>query len=236
MSEADLLDQINSTIARIQGKTGDLQNSINGKLGWLPSGLQEAVIAGWNRFCGLISDIWHALGDILGHMGSPDTMFRTSRLWSSLVGGPVSETVQLADAGQLAVDDNWSGTAADAYRQMRPGQKTALTAVKSTFTDAIAEALSGLGKAIWIFWGALLVALIGLATGIVSGLASSATVIGLPATPFLIVGAGLVAGAAIAGGELILGAAAAGANTTLAAKLADSTAFPGGQWPPARVG
>ena len=233
--EAALLDQITSTVARIQGKTDELQRSINGKLHWLPSGLQDSIVAGWNKFCGLMADIWHALGDILGHLGSPDTLYRTASLWSSSVGGPVSEKVGTVDAGLLTVDDTWNGTAADAYRQLLPGQKAALTAVKTTFTDAIATGLSSLAKAIYIFWGALVAAIVGLAAGIVGGLASSATIIGLPATPFIIVAAGLVAGAAIAAGEWNLGSTASDVKTTFQEKLSESTAFPNGQWPPARL-
>jgi hypothetical protein len=233
--EAALLDQINSTVARIQAKTDELQHSINGKLHWLPPGLRDAVVSGWNRFCGLMADIWHALGDILGHLGSPDTLYRTASRWSSAVGGPVSEKVGTVDAGLLTVDDTWNGTAADAYRQLLPGQKAALTAIKSTFTDAIATGLSSLAKAIYIFWGALIAAIVGLAAGIIGGLASSATIVGLPATPFIIVGAGLVAGAAIAAGEWNLGSTASDIKTTFQEKLSESTAFPNGQWPPARV-
>jgi len=233
--EAALLDQITSTIARIQAKTDELQQSINGKLHWLPSGLQDSVVAGWDKFCGLMADIWHALGDILGHLGSPDTLYRTAGLWSSTVGGPVSEKVGTVDAGLLTVDDTWTGTAADAYRQLLPGQKAALGAVKTTFTDPIATALSSLAKAIYIFWGALAAAIVGLAAGIVSGLASSATIIGLPATPFILVTAGLVAGAAIAAGEWNLGSTASDLNTTLQQKLAESTTYPNGHWPPAKV-
>jgi uncharacterized protein YukE len=233
--EAALLEQINATVARIQGKTDELQQSINGKLHWLPSGLQDSVVAGWNKFCGLMADIWHALGDILGHLGSPATLYRTAGLWSTSVGGPVSEKVGTIDTGVLTVDDTWTGTAADAYRQLLPGQKAALAAVKTTFTDPIATGLSSLAKGIYIFWGALVAALAGLAAGIVGGLASSATILGLPATPFIIVAAALVAAAAIAAGERNLGTTASDLKTTLQEKLSESTAFPNGQWPPARL-
>jgi hypothetical protein len=156
-------------------------------------------------------------------------------LWSSTVGGPVSEKVGTVDAGLLTVDDTWNGTAADAYRQLLPAQKAALAAVKTTFTDPIATAFSSLAKATYIFWGALIAAIVGLAADIVGGLASSATIIGLPATPFILVAAGLVAGTAIAAGEWNLGSTASDLNTTLQQKLAESTAYPNGHWPPAKV-
>jgi hypothetical protein len=236
MSDAVLLEQINATITRIHGKSDEVQNSINGKLKWLPAGVRDAVVAGWNKFCGVMTDFWDALTDIVTHLGSPENLHNTARLWSSAVGGPVSAKVQVVDAGALSVDDTWSGTAADAYRQLSPGQKAALTAVKSTFTDPVATALSGLAKAIYVFWGALAVALVGLVAGFVSGLASAATILGLPATPFIMITAGLAAGAAIAAGEWNLGSTASDLNVSLQEKLDESTAFPRGQWPPARVG
>ena len=48
-----------------------------------------------------------------------------------MVGGPVSATVQNADTSKLHV----YGTAADAYRQLLPAEKAALTAIKTNFAD-----------------------------------------------------------------------------------------------------
>jgi hypothetical protein len=235
-AEAALVDQVNSTVGRIQTKSEALQNSINGKIGWLPSGLQDAVISGWNRFCGLLSDIWDALADILGHLGSPGGLTQTADLWSRMVGGPVSEKVLFADSGQLTVDTNWSGTAADAYRNTLPYQKAALAAIKASFTDPIGNALTDLATGIRVFWGSLIAALVGLAAGIVAGLASAGTIVGLPATPFIIVGAGVVAGGLIASGEMVLGQVCSTVKAKLQQKLDESTGFPDGHWPPATVG
>ena len=193
MSDAALLEQIDATITRIHGKTDELQNSINGKLKWLPGSVRDAIVAGWNKFCGVMTDFWNALTDIVTHLGSPDTLHNTARLWSSTVGGPVSEKVQVVDAGSLA-------------------------------------------KAIYVFWAALAVALVGLVAGFVTGLASAASIFGLPATPFIMIAAGLAAGTAIAAGEWNLGSTASDLNITLQEKLDESTAFPRGQWPSASVG
>jgi uncharacterized protein YukE len=232
-SEAALLDQINSVVGRIDSKTTELQNSINGKLHWLPGGLQDKVVSGWNSFCGFMRRIWDNLNEILSNMGSPSALWSAADAWSDWVGGPVSGQVQSAEAGLLTVDDNWDGDAADAYRQTLPLQKAALDKIKSTLTDGISTALNEVAKGILKFWAGLVTALIALVVGIVSAIASSATIFGLPAAPFIAAGAGLVAaGAMITGAELLKGDCAS-ANTVLRQKINDNGGFHRGHWPPA---
>lgn len=232
-SEADLLEQINAVISRIDGKTTELQNTINGNLHWLPAGLQDKVVAGWNQFCGLLKRIWDNLNEITANMGSPSALSATADAWSDWVGGPVSGQVQSADAGLLGVDDNWDGDAADAYRQTLPLQKSALEKVKSALTDGVATALSDVAKGIYVFWGLLVAALATLVGGILGALASSATIVGLPAGPFIAAGAGLTASVSIIVGAEILRSVCSSANSTLRQKLADNAAFHDGHWPPA---
>lgn len=232
-TEAALLDQINTVVGRIDSKTTDLQNSINGKLQWLPDGLQDKVVSGWNSFCGFMKRIWDNLREILSNMGSPSALWSTADAWSDRVGGPVSGQVQSAEAGLLEVDDKWDGDAADAYRQTLPLQKAALDKVRATLTDGISAVLSDVAKGILAFWTGLITALVALVIGIIGALSSSATVFGLPAAPFIAAGAGLTASAAIITGAEILKSVCASANTTLRQKLNDNAGFHQGHWPPA---
>jgi hypothetical protein len=232
-SEAALIAQINATLGRVEGKTTDLQNSINGKLHWLPGFLQDKVIAGWNTFSGFMKRMWDNLNIILSDMGSPATLWATADAWSEWVGSQVSGQVQVADAGLLEVDDDWSGTAADAYRQTLPLQKSALDKIKSGLADGIASALADVARGIVTFWGGLIVALAALVVGIVGGIASAATIFGLPAAPFIGAAAGLAASASIITGCEFLKAACSSAHSSLRQKLADNSAFFEGHWPPA---
>jgi hypothetical protein len=231
-SEAALLDQINSVVGRIDTKTTELQNSINGKLHWLPGGLQDKVVSGWNSFCGFMKRIWDNLNEILSNMGSPSALWSAADAWSDWVGGPVSGQVQSAEAGLLTVDDNWDGDAADAYRQTLPLQKAALDKVQSTLTDGISTALNEVAKGILKFWAGLVTALAALVVGIIGAIASSATIFGLPAAPFIAAGAGLVASAAMITGAELLKGDCASANTTLRQKINDNGGFHQGHWPP----
>jgi hypothetical protein len=178
------------------------------------------VLAGWHKFTGFLSECWDAVVEICTNMGSPSALWNTADAWSDSVGGPVSGQVQSAEAGSLEVDDNWDGTAADRYRQNlpMPMQKTALERVKTTFSDGISSALSDVAKGIMAFWGGLVVALGALVAGIIGALASSATIFGLPAAPFIAAGAALVCSSA---------------NSTLRQKLNDNTGYRDGHWPPA---
>ena len=232
-TEASLIDQIMSVLDRIDGKTTDLQSSINSKMHWLPGGLQDKVISGWNKFCGFMAKLWDHIVEFVTNLGSPTALWDTADAWSNTVGGPVSAQVQSADAGYLTVDDNWDGDAADAYRQTLPLQKAALDKVKSALTDGIAGALSDVAKGIIAFWAGLLAALLALVTGIIGAIASSATIFGLPAAPFIAAGAALVAAGAVLGGSLILKSVASSANSSLRQKLNDNAAFHNGHWPPA---
>ena len=232
-TEAALLDQINSVLGRIETKTTDLQNSINGKMKWLPPGLQDKVISGWNSFVGLLKKIWDFWYEVATHLGSPSTLSATADDWSDSVGSPVSAQVQTADAGTLLVDDNWDGDAADAYRQTLPQQKAALDKIKSGLTDGIASALSDVAKGIVAFWVCLIGALAALVGGIVGALSSAATIFGLPAAPFIAAAAALVAGGAVTGGMLILQSVCSAAASSMRQKLDDNAGFHGGHWPPA---
>lgn len=232
-TEAALLEKINSVVGRIENKTTALQGSINANMHWLPDGLQDKVVAYWNRFCDFMRRVWDNFREVTSNMGSPSALWATADAWSDAVGAPVSAQVQSADAGLLEVDSNWDGDAAEAYRQTLPLQKAALDKVKSTLTDGISAALNDVAKAIIAFWGGLVTALVALAVGIAGALASSATILGLPAAPIIAGGAALVASAAMITGAEYLKAACASANTALRQKLAENSAFHEGHWPPA---
>jgi hypothetical protein len=88
-------------------------------------------------------------------------------------------------------------------------------------------------KRIIAFWGGLTVALGALMAGIIGAVASSATVFGLPAAPFIAAGAALAAVGAFYSGGLILESVCSGANSTLRQKLNDNTGYRNGHWPPA---
>ncbi|MCO8274214.1 hypothetical protein M1L60_26795 [Actinoplanes sp. TRM 88003] len=233
--EDDLIGKIMSLLDKVEQKTNDLQNSINSKIGFLPGYLQDKVRSGWKSFCDFMSKVWSDVRQFVTHLGSPSTLTATANAWSDRIGGPVSGRVQTAEAGLLEVDTNWDGDAAEAYRQMLPLQKAALEKVKTVFTDGITTMLGEMVKAINLFFGALVVALGALVIGIVGAASSSATIVGLPAAPFIAAGAAGAAAAAFFAGGLNLRSTAEAANSTLRQKLNDNVGYHDGAWPPATV-
>ncbi len=231
-TEAVLLARINSTINRIDGKTVELQNSISSKLGFIPEPVQSSIRQSWDDFCAFMGRIWENLQIILSNMGSPSALSDAAQAWSDRVGVPVSGQVQAADAGLLTVDDNWDGDAADAYRQMLPLQKSALEKIKTTITDGMATALDQARNGIFLFWAGLIGALVSLAVGLVSAVASSATILGLPAAPVIAAGAALTASMSLIVGCETLEHACTTANNALRQKF-DRSGFFRGHWPPA---
>jgi uncharacterized protein YukE len=232
-TESELISKLNSVLDRIEGKTTDLQNSINGKMKWLPPGLQDSVRSGWNAFCAKLQDIWNFWKDVFTHMGSPSALSDTADAWSSLVGGPVSAQVQTADAGLLGVDDKWDGDAADAYRQTLPTQKTALEKIKTPLVDGISSALADVSNGIITFWVGLGVALAALVAGLIGALSSAATIFGLPAAPFIAAGAAAIACTAVITGGMLLESRCRNASTTLRQRIEDNSGFHDEHWPPA---
>ncbi len=235
-TEAQIFSEIHRTIEKIQSKTQQLQDSINAGLRSLPSfmgWIADKILEGWNWFVGKLDELWRWVGGVIDELGSPTSLSATADSWSDHVGGPVSAEVQSADAGALLADDAWIGVGADQYKQMLPMQKAALQDIKSTFTDGISTALGQVRTALYVFYAALAVALAALVAGIIGALASSATVVGLPAAPFIAGAAAAAAAAACWGGSENLLSAAASANTLLRQKLNDNTGYRDGHWPSA---
>ncbi|MEV4754453.1 hypothetical protein AB0J86_04940 [Micromonospora sp. NPDC049559] len=231
--EAAIIDKLNGLVERIMGKIADLQDNINSKSRWLPGPLRDKVIAGWNQFVGALERFWEIQREFWGNMGSPSTLWNTADLWSDTVGGPVSGQVPSAKAGKLQGDNtsNWQGNAAEQYRQGLPLHEVALDKIRSSLSEGISSALSDLAKGIIAFWAGLGVALAAFVAGMIGAVSSSATIVGLPAAPFIAVGAALAAGAAFLSGSLILKSVASSNNSTLRQKLNDNSGFDAGHWP-----
>lgn len=231
--EAQLLQKIHDMLDKVQRKTVELINTINKTLQKLPLGIgAKPIIAATNKFLDVMNRIFAAIGEILGNMGSPSALWGTADAWSNNVGGPVSGLASESDLNYVLADDSWTGDAADAYKNNLPQQKNALAAVKTSLTDAISSALTEMAKAIVVFWGAIAVGLAALVAGIIGAISSSATVVGLPAAPFIAAGAALAFVAAFAAGGMNLRATASDQNTKLRQKINDRANFRGdGHWP-----
>lgn len=233
--EAQIIQKINDCLAKIESKADELVANVNGFLSnWaVPGFIKDKVRAATTWLIEQLRRAFDAVAEIVTHMGSPATLWATADAWSRQVGGPVSNVSGDADPAQSQALQDWTGQAATAYSTTLGPQRKAIDAVKSTFADPISSQLSAVARAIWVFWGAVVVALAALVACMIGAVASSATILGLPAAPF-IAGAGALAfcAALLVGGEN-LRSQCSDSNTTLTQKLADDSALRGGVWPPA---
>ncbi len=231
-----LIEKINETLDNIQRKVDDLQNALNDTLGRIPGLLgwvADKILDAWNWFVGKLQEFWDWISNFLQHMGDPDRLTSTADAWSQSVGGPVSARVGTADVGSLMVDDNWTGTAAEQYRQQVPLQKTALQSVKFAFTDGISGALKDVALAIKVWWAALAGALVALAIALIEAIGAALGIITAPAAPLIAAGGVAVCASLLWGGGEVLKSQSASANVTLNQKLAENAAYPNGAWPKA---
>ncbi len=231
-----VIDKAREVIATLQEKIQSLQDKLDWVLSKIPWGLGwigDKIRDGWNYLVGKLDEFWGWVDEHLNNPGSPSALSETANSWNEMIGGPVSSQSGVVDAGQLTADDLWSGTAADAYRQAVTPQKTAMDKVKSSMCDGVFQALDKMQSGITIFWTAFAAGVAACIVGFIGAIATTATIFGAPAGPFIAAGAVVVLIAALGGGYLKLKADINSSKGILTGKLNDLSGYPGGQWPKA---
>lgn len=223
----ELIEQLRNKIQELSDKLNSILDKVPFFLDWVADRIQD----GWNQLLGKLDEFWAWVDEHLNNPGDPWALSETAQQWNELVGGPVSAQVGTVDAGQLLTDDRWSGTAADAYRQTLTPQKTAMEKVRTSFCDGVFQALDKMQTSIIIFWTAFAAGVAACIAGFVGALASTATIVGAPAGPFIAAAAVGVLLAALGGAALKLSSDVNSAKGILSGKLADLGAYPGGRWP-----
>lgn len=232
------MDEILGLLDTIEAKFQELENAVNNVLGMIPgwaSWVADRLRDAWNYLCEQATKFWNWLSGILGNMGDPSALTSTASSWSTAVGGTVSGQVQVAEAGNLEVDDTWVGDAADRYRQRISLHKAALDGIKKSMTDGLSSALDTVKSGIFVFWGAVAIALTALVVGLITAIASTATVFGAPAGPFIAAAAILVCLTAMTVGGVKLKSDCQSARTDLDKRISDNSAYLDGHWPKGAV-
>lgn len=228
----DLLDEINEKVTALQDTVNHWLGKVPGWASWVVDKIMDA----WNWLVEKAQEFWDGVSLIAGNLGEPGTLSSTGSSWNNSVGGTVSAQVQVAEAGNLEVDTTWSGTAAESYTQRISLHKTALDKIKSSMTDGLSTALDAVKTGIYVFWAAMVGALLTLVAGIVGALASSATIFGIPAGILIAAGAFAIALGAIWGGGTKLKSDCTSAKNTLEQKVInENTGFLNGHWPAGAV-
>jgi hypothetical protein len=182
-----------------------------------------------------LGEFWDKVQEFVSNIGAPWDLDDAKDTWIN-AGGPVAARASEADRSQSAVDTEWKGQAADRYALSLAAQNKALTAVQSKLTSVMGPALGKVSSALYIFYGAVIVAIVALVAGIVFATGEAVSILGLPAVPPTVITAIVVAIGAISAAILNLRGQASDANTEFL-KVANETGDFGAQnWPNAVLG
>ncbi|MBY8874267.1 hypothetical protein K7640_20770 [Micromonospora sp. PLK6-60] len=228
----ELIRSIEDGIQRVERLANEIIDGVNSALQWLGPLAQQALDL-LRRFGELLAKFFSEVGKFFTRWGVPWTLYSHGETWTRQVGGPAHELAARVDAGQLLVDDYWSGTAASAYTGILPLQGKALAAVKAA-TDELDDALWKIAGAIIAFWLGIAAVVVPF---IVELIAEAAAALGIITAP--------PAAAAAAGSTakaIALTTAVVTAGITyltvlwtqmrdLDQRLHNSDGLPGGNWP-----
>jgi hypothetical protein len=173
----DKLDHIRDLVNQIKSKINRLLSHVPSYLHWVISKVEDL----WGRFCDKMAEFWDWFTDKLAYVGDPFLLKDTGERWNTELGAPAHKRANEVDSDDLLVDDNWTGTAAEAYKAKIGGQKDALNAIGQTYASGVSSALNTMKTGIWIFWIAIVSALVVAALAFVAGIGAEGTVIGIPA-------------------------------------------------------
>lgn len=228
----DLINDIEEAFADAQRAVSDVISKVPDWLGWL----RDAIVDAWNSACEKIQEFWTYLDETAAaELGYPEVLSSTAARWTSDVGGHVSALVSVAETSNLDADNAWQGDAAEAYRDRLSLHKTALTAVKNTLTDGLANALDKLQGGLQKYYTAFIAALFLLLGGIVVGILAIASVVAAPGAILTMIGGILGAMSAIVVGREFLEGDCRSAKTSMELVVSDSTAFGEDRWPAGAV-
>jgi hypothetical protein len=198
----DAIDEVTRLLQEISDKVDELTRKVNETLAKVPgwaSWVVDRVQDAWNGLCEKLGQFWDWFTDKLAYAGDPFGLSDMARRWADEVSAPTSAQTHEIDDGDLLVDDNWQGDAADQYRQRVPEQKSTLEAIRSEYVAALTSALNSMSSGITVFWWGVAGAIVSLALGIAGAITATGTIIGLPAAPVL-------AALGVAGALVALGA------------------------------
>ncbi|GAB3409677.1 hypothetical protein GCM10027515_28780 [Schumannella luteola] len=223
-----VIERIIQMLRRVQQIIDRITAIVNAMLKIVPAVMSyiiDRVKEGWNQMLAKLAEFWDWFTDKLSYVGDPFKLNGAADGWKQM-GTRVSRINDTIQDFNLAVDDEWTGRAADQYKQILEPQRRANTSILSDYAENVAGAMTGMANAIIAFWVAIVAAIIALLSALAGAATAAGTIIGLPAAPVLIV-LGIVAFLVAAGGGVaILYVAAGSAKSTIASTGAGISTWP----------
>jgi uncharacterized protein YukE len=227
---------VDDILQEIQGKTTDLFNGINDILSWVPWPLSELIPVieqGIEALEQKIKEFWDQVNEFIHERGSSSALTQAGQIWQQQVATPAGNLAGKLSPNIMQAEDDWTGDAANAYKNTIPAQDSALTAIQK-IANQIDTSLTNIASAIGSFWTAVYAALAAFVVGLIGAVAACCTVVGIPVGIAAVCG---VAGVIIAGITAAVMAitgiinSAKAEQTQLIQQLSDNSNFPSGQWP-----
>lgn len=230
----DILRRVREALDEIPKQFQRLVDNINSVLGWLPGFIMDRIRDALNAVADFIGKVLTEIGKFVTQPGVPWTLWNHGNSWTDDVGAKASNWQEAFTLGAMKTDDEWSGGAANAYKNVLPQQKAALAAVKAA-CDEVDDVLTKMAIAIGVAWLAVVTAVVSFVIELTAEGAAAATGAGAPpAAAAAGVSAAKVWGlvsAALAVLEAFVASTLLPAIKDLNQRVQSSEGFPEGNWP-----
>lgn len=187
-----IIGDVREALADVPEKFGEFVDEVVYWTEWMWDWVVEGIMDTLEWIGDTLSAVCEKLNEIFSFMGDPVALWNTGTSWVDNVGGPASGKQECFTLGYMKTDDEWQGTAADAYRNTFPPQKSALDTVMS-ISSSVDGLLTKVSIAIGVFWIGVAVALGQFLFELIGELAGAETGVGIGAA---------VAAAAVSCGKL----------------------------------
>ena len=175
----DILRRVKEALDEIPKQFQRLVDNINSVLDWLPGWIMDRIRDALNAVRDFIGKVITEIGKFVTQPGVPWTLWNHGNSWTNDIGGKASNWQDVFTVGSMETDDNWSGSAATAYKNVLPQQQKALGMIKAA-TDEVDDVLTKMSIAIGVAWLAIVSAVVSFVIELTGEAAAAATGAGAP--------------------------------------------------------
>jgi uncharacterized protein YukE len=176
-------EQIDRKTHEAYDTTRDFIARIDGVLSWVPEPLAhviEPITTSMEVIALGLDDLFRFCADLHAKCGDEDRLRAVGLDWVTRVGDVLGDVAGEIGLDKLRSSVEWTGSAAQAYRDSVPPQAAGLTAVKDV-ANQVRSSLNNLANSVESFKVAVLLTLGGFVLAGVTAVAGAATVVGAPA-------------------------------------------------------
>ena len=175
----EILRRVREAMDEIPKQFQRLVDNINSVLDWLPGFLLDRIREALNGVGDFIGKVLTEIGKFITQPGVPWTLWTHGDSWTNEVGAKASNWQDAFSLGALRTDDEWTGAAATAYKNVLPQQQKALGAIKSA-CDEVDDVLTKMAIAIGVAWLAVVSAIVSFVVELTAEAGAAATGVGAP--------------------------------------------------------